>query len=120
MTRTRALGARGETLAEQFLVRAGLHILDRNHRSRLGELDLVAREGDELVFVEVKTRIGGAGVAPDESVTAAKLERLGRLAEQYLETHGAAASPWRLDVVGVVVDGRGHVVTIDHLRGAYL
>ena len=120
MTRRQALGARGEQLAAEFLVRAGYQIVGRNHRSRFGELDLIAKEGDELVFVEVKTRIGGPETAPDESVTATKLDRLGRLAEVYLAAEGKEDAPWRVDVVAVVVDERGGICRVDHVRGAFL
>jgi putative endonuclease len=120
VTRGQELGSRGEDLATAYLERQGFRIIARNHRSRLGELDLVARDGDEVVFVEVKTRIGGSDVAPDESVTASKLERLGRLAERYMSEQGRADDPWRVDVVAVVVDQHGQVRRIDHLRGAFL
>lgn len=81
---------------------------------------MIAQDGDEIVFVEVKTRIGGLDVAPDESVTALKLDRLGRLAERYLSIEGREGSPWRVDVVAVVIDWHGQVSRIDHVRGAFL
>jgi putative endonuclease len=117
---TRALGERGEALAADFIRRAGLEIVARNWCSRLGEIDLVAREAGETVFIEVKTRVGGPDAAPDAAVTAAKLERLGRLAEAYLAAEGRPDAPWRVDVVAIVLDGRGAVRNIDHLRGAFL
>ena len=120
MSRRQALGTRGEELAAAFLTRAGLEVVARNYRSRLGEIDLVARDGDELVFVEVKARVGGVETAPDAAVSAAKLERLGRLAERYLADVGTPEQPWRVDVVAVVLDERGAVRRIDHLRGAFL
>ena len=120
MSRRSDLGARGEQLAAVFLERRGLQILGRNVRSPLGELDIVARDGDETVFVEVKTRMGGAELAPDAAVTAAKLERLGRLAERYLAERAELGRAWRIDVVAVVLDGGGRVRTIEHLVGAFL
>lgn len=118
--RTQSLGARGEQLAADFLTRAGLQILARNVRLPMGELDLIGREGDEIVFVEVKTRVGGPETAADAAVTGAKLERLGRLAEVYLARERTPDAPWRVDVVAVVLDGAGAVRSIDHLRGAFL
>jgi putative endonuclease len=94
--------------------------VDRNVRLAEGEIDLVAREGDELVFVEVKTRIGDASTAPDVAVTAAKLERLERLSEAYVARLGKLDTAWRLDVVAVVIGRDGRIVQIDHLPGAYL
>ena len=120
MTRRRALGARGEDLAAAFLRRQGFEILARNYRSPLGELDLVTRDGDEVVFVEVKARVGDSETAPDESVTPAKLERLGRLAESYLAAAGTPDAPWRVDVIAVLVDRGGRGTRIDHLRGAFI
>jgi putative endonuclease len=86
----------------------------------MGELDLVLREGDEIVFVEVKTRVGGPETAADAAVTGTKLERLGRLAEAYLARERTPDASWRVDVVAVVLDGDGAVRSIDHLRGAFL
>ena len=73
------LGARGERLAERHLVRSGLTLLDRNWRCPQGEIDLVLRDGDEVVFVEVKTRSSVAFGHPLEAITAAKLARSGKL-----------------------------------------
>ena len=120
MTRRQDVGARGEQLAAAFLERRGLRVVDRNVRSPLGELDIVARDGEETVFVEVKTRVGGADVAPDAAVSATKLERLARLAERYLGERAEPGAAWRIDVVAVVLDGQGRVRAIDHLEGAFL
>jgi len=118
--RTTALGARGESLAADFLARVGLRIIDRNVRVPGGELDLVAADGDDVVFVEVKTRVGDAQSAPDEAVTPAKLARIERLAAAYLDARGQTDNAWRIDVVAVVVDPRGKVLRIEHLKGAFL
>ena len=120
MNRLQDLGARGEELAVTFLERRGLHVVARNVRLSIGELDIVARDGDETVFVEVKTRVGGPEAAPDAAVTSAKLERLGRLAERYLADRAEGDGPWRIDVVAVVLDRGGGVQTIDDLEGAFL
>ncbi len=120
MTRAQLLGARGELLAAAFLTRTGLEVLAHNWRSAHGEIDLVAREGDEVVFVEVKTRVGGPEVAPDVAVNAAKLARLARLAEAYLRDEGTPDAAWRVDVIAIVLDARGDVRSLEHLRGAFL
>ena len=85
-----------------------------------GEIDLVAREGEELVIVEVKTRIGDESTAPDLAVTAVKLDRLERLSEAYVARLGDQDVAWRVDVIAVVLARDGRVVRIDHLPGAYL
>ena len=120
MTRSQILGARGETVAAAFLRRTGLQIVAQNWRSSLGEIDLVALEGDQVVVVEVKTRVGGVDVAPDMAVGTAKLARLGRLAEAYLSSEGTPDAAWRVDVIAIVLDARGAVRSLEHLRGAFL
>jgi putative endonuclease len=109
------LGQRGERLAEDFLASAGLVILDRNWRCPQGEIDLVAREGDELVFVEVKTRTTTAFGHPLEAITAVKLARLRRLAAAWCAEHEARARSIRLDAVAVLAPPSGNPV-IEHLR----
>jgi putative endonuclease len=113
------LGKYGENLAAGYLERQGLTILGRNVRTADGELDIVARDGDELVFVEVKTRRGDDETAPDTSVTGAKLARLERLAEAYVEDRGLAACAWRVDVISLVIGRGGELVRLDDLTGAY-
>jgi putative endonuclease len=114
------VGRRGEDLAARHLQQLGLDIVARNVRLPGGEIDLVAREHDELVFVEVKTRIGDESLAPDELVDAAKLARLERLAQMYVARLDRADRDWRIDVVAVVIARGGHLVRIDHIPGAFL
>ncbi len=109
------LGRRGERLAERFLTDAGLLILDRNWRCPQGEIDLVARDGDELVFIEVKTRTSTAFGHPLEAITARKLARLRRLAAAWCAEHQTWARGIRLDAVAVLAPPTGEPV-IEHLR----
>jgi len=102
-----AVGRYGERLAAAHLEAAGLVLLDRNWRCRAGELDIVARDGDELVFVEVKTRSSLAFGAPAEAVDAAKAGRIRQLALQWLaatreDDPGFRWSAVRFDVVSVL------------------
>ena len=120
MSDRQGVGRRGEVLAARHLQQLGLDVLDRNVRLPGGEIDLVARERDELVFVEVKTRIGDESLAPDELVGAAKLARLERLAETYVARLDRADIDWRIDVVAIVIARNGHLVRIDHFPGAFL
>jgi Holliday junction resolvase-like predicted endonuclease len=78
--------------------------------AQAGEIDLVARDGDETVFVEVKTRVGDAESTPDEAITEAKLARMERLAEAYLDARDQTEDAWRVDVVAVVVNRLGRVL----------
>ncbi|MFN8521940.1 MAG: YraN family protein [Chloroflexota bacterium] len=120
MTHRTTLGARGEDAAVAELERHGLVIVDRNVRLIGGELDIVARDGDELVFVEVKSRLSVDSVAPDEAVTHVKLSRLGRLAERYLRRESLLTRPWRVDVVAVTFQDRWGAPRVEHVRGAFI
>ena len=114
------VGRRGEELAARHLQSLGLSVTDRNVRLPGGEIDLIAHDGDETVFVEVKTRIGDASLAPDELVSAKKLARIEQLAEAFLAQAGRSAVSWRIDVVAIVLARSGQVVRIDHFPGAFL
>jgi putative endonuclease len=112
------LGAHGERIAAAFLRDAGLRVLDRNWRCREGELDIVARDRDALVFCEVKTRRGTGFGHPVEAVTPAKQRRLRLLAQRWLAAHDEHAPDLRFDVVGVLVAPTGPARVV-HLRGAF-
>jgi putative endonuclease len=112
----RTVGAAGESLAAAWLQRAGLRILARNYRCRGGEVDIVADDHGELVFVEVRTRRLRGLVGPEESITYRKQQRLLCASEHYLQATAAADRPWRIDLVAIEVDGRGRVHRVDHLR----
>ena len=113
-----ALGAYGERVAVRALTDAGLLVLDRNWRCREGELDVVARDGDALVFCEVKTRTGTGFGHPAEAVTAGKRRRLRALASAWLAAHDHHAADLRFDVVGVQVSPTGPA-RVTHLRNAF-
>jgi putative endonuclease len=112
-----AVGDYGERLAERLLVGAGMTVLERRWRCRLGEIDIVAVEGSCLVVCEVKTRRSPllAG-APAEAVTPAKLARLRRLTAAWLAQQPRHFAEVRIDVVCVVVPRRG-AARLEHLRG---
>ena len=112
-----ALGAYGEQVAERHLVDAGLTILERNWRCDVGEIDIVAREGDVLVVCEVKTRSGTGFGTPLEGVTMVKAQRLKRLAARWLDAHPVRPAEIRIDLVGVLRPARGPAV-VEHVRGA--
>jgi putative endonuclease len=107
-------------LAEAFLRRRGLRIVDRNRRCHLGEIDLVAEDRGVLVFVEVKTRATPTGDPPQVAVDARKQGRLARLALVYLARRGLAAAGCRFDVVAVTLDRGDGSPRIEHLVGAFV
>ena len=112
-----ATGSRGEHIAAAYLERAGLTILERNYRCRSGEIDLVALQGGELVFVEVRTRAGTAFGTPEESITPHKQRKMADCAFAYLAERGVRSQPWRVDVIAVELE-RDSVKRIDHYRHA--
>lgn len=97
----RSLARCGEEAAAAWAAGRGWRVLDRNYRCPLGELDLVLRAGETVVFVEVKTRRGGAFGTPAEAVDARKRARLARVARHYLVNRGLAHAPCRFDVAAV-------------------
>jgi len=109
-------GCLGEDLAAQALTARGYRVLDRNWRCRGGEIDLVARDGDAWVFVEVKTRRGRRVEPAEESLKPAKLTRLTALAETYLADHDLYGVDWRIDFVSVVLDHRDRVESLSVTR----
>ena len=114
--RNNRLGAYGERVAARRLVDEGMVLVDRNWRCDLGEIDLVLREGDVLVFCEVKTRTSAAYGHPLEAVGPAKGARLRRLAARWLEEHDVHPSGLRIDLVGVLLADRG-AAEVEHVRG---
>ena len=111
------LGRRGEGLAARQLEAKGYQIVARNWRCETGELDLVAREGECLVLVEVRTRRGRSMGSPEESITAAKQARLSALSEAYVQKSNWPGD-WRIDVVAIEMDRRGRVLRVDHYENA--
>ncbi len=115
----RRLGDFGEAAAHAYLLRQGYRILARNWRCNRGELDLVAQDGDQIVFVEVRTRRSTGPIRPEESITPTKHQRLLRLATLFLDHAGLPpSSACRIDLVAVEVDHQGRVVRLDHLLSA--
>jgi putative endonuclease len=116
------MGQRGETLAAQHLARRGFRILERNYRTRWGELDIVAFNGRELVFCEVKTRRADLGPAwPLESVHPRKRHQVRRMASSWLRERPGHpyAQVLRFDAIGVLLDGDGRLQGLEHLEGAF-
>jgi putative endonuclease len=112
------LGRKGEQLAADFLADSGLQVVERNWRCSQGEIDLVARDGDELVFVEVKTRSSLGYGHPLEAITVAKLARLRRLAGAWCAAHPGQHGLVRIDAVAIVAPTFGAVV-VEHLKRVF-
>ncbi len=112
----RELGALGEQAATDYLIRQGYVILSRNWRGKRVELDIVALDGNTLVFCEVKTRRSNVRGLPAEAVTAAKFENIRSAALMWIGAHKPRCSGLRFDVVSVMWT-RGEVTSLSHLKG---
>lgn len=98
----RKFGNAAEEDAAAFLIAKGFRIVERQFRSRFGEIDLVAKDGDEFVMVEVKARNDHEFGYPEESVTRSKLRKIGIVAEEYMDRFPRV--PWRIDVIAIEYD----------------
>jgi putative endonuclease len=112
----RWLGDRGERAAARYLRRLGMRVLTRGYRTPLGEIDLIARDGPTLVFVEVKTRTHGT---PAEAVTPAKQHRLTLAALHFLRRYHVLEVPCRFDVVAIVWPDDRRPPAIEHIPHAF-
>jgi putative endonuclease len=113
------LGRLGEQLAAEHLERLGYAIVCRNHRTRHGEIDLIACDGETLVFVEVKSR--GGGGEPGGALHDAKRTQVRRMARAYLTDtpDRPRVRLLRFDAIGIVIDGRGRLTRLDHIENAF-
>ncbi len=113
------LGDSGERVAALFLEQRGYKILERNFRTRGGEIDLIAEDADGLAFVEVRTRRGDLAGAPEESLTPRKRARLIAMAVEFLSRHAEwAERPWRIDFVAIELEQNGKVKRIEVIKSA--
>lgn len=113
------LGARGEDAAVAYLLRSGMEILDRNWRNGRGELDIIALDGDALVFCEVKTRRTEARGSAEDAVSPAKQRQLIRIARAYLAGTGLDDCPVRFDVIAIRLLSEERAL-LRHHRAAFL
>jgi len=121
-----SLGKAGEALAAEHLRQSGYTILARNYRSHSGEIDIIARQGQTLVFAEVKTRKSAAFGSPAAAVTVKKQAQISRVAQDYLARENLFDRPARFDVIAVLApDGKKpHIEIITNAfelcnRGSY-
>jgi putative endonuclease len=110
-------GLIGEKLAADFLGKQGYKIITGNYRCKEGEVDIIAEDGDFLVFVEVRTKTSRAFGSPEESVTERKKEHLRNAAARYLESQNIT-QPWRIDFVAVELDRNGSTRRIELIKNA--
>ena len=111
-------GRLGETLAADFLKEHGYHILETNYRCPHGEIDIIARHNDYLVFVEVRSKRSHSFGSPEESITPAKKERLIASAWHYQQTRDIKPDLWRIDVVGIDIGRKDEPTRIELTENA--
>lgn len=109
------LGNWGEKVAATHLAAKGYEIVARNWRCARGEIDIVARVGEVLAFVEVKTRRGRSMGTPEESISPRKAQKLLEVGQHYLLAHDLDEVEWRVDLVAVELDGGGKLLRCEHL-----
>jgi putative endonuclease len=118
-----SLGPAGEKAAANYLKKLGYRILARGHRQRLGEIDIIALDGNWIVFVEVKTWASGQGGDPSQAVDTRKQEKLTRAALIYLKRRGLLDQPARFDVVSIIWPNSSEAVksepTVRHFKNAF-
>ena len=114
---TRKRGEQGESTAVDYLQKKGYRILERNFRYERGEIDIVAKDHNELVFVEVKARHSKLFGDPEESITEAKCRQLWKVAEGYLFKHDLEDQHCRFDVVAI--EYQNNVPVVRHLIDAF-
>ena len=114
---SRQIGQQNEKLAAEHLRAHGYTIMARNWRCATGEIDIIARQDETLVFVEVRSRSGSTTAAALETIVRRKQHKLIQLAHEYLAHHGLEDADWRIDVIGIAMRG-GAPPLIDHVENA--
>jgi len=113
-----ALGKQGEDMAADHLLEKGFTIIVRNYRQKTGEIDIIARDNECLVFIEVKTRKSSRFGQPFEAVTTKKQAQISRVALHYMSCHKLLDQPARFDVISILIDKNGKPA-IEHLYNCF-
>ncbi len=105
----------GEDIAVKHLIDKGYSILERNFRTRFGEIDIIAEKSGNVIFVEVKSRTEGTGFIPSEAINSRKRRQLVRLSGCYISQRGAKYDDFRIDLIGLVFKA-GRLLGVEHLE----
>ena len=116
--RRRRFGDFGERVAASHLEAKGFAILERNWSTKEGEIDLIASRGEELVFVEVRSRRGRSMGTPEESITGRKASHVRAAAQAYIQEHPDAPPNPRIDVIVLELDAKGRVMRVEQIENA--
>jgi putative endonuclease len=116
MDARRIFGNKGEALAAEFLIKKNYKVLDKQYRSPFGEIDLVCQYGEEVVFVEVKTRRSKKFGHPEESITKNKIRHIDQTAQYYLQEKHLTDREWRVDVISIeIIDGKTEILHFESI-----
>ena len=113
---SQSLGRAGEAIAAGFLIEQGYAILEQNYRTPYGEIDLITRQDDVIVFVEVKTRASSSLGPPEISITRRKAEHMRSAAEYYIQQLPEVQNDWRIDALSIRMHADGSSPEIDHFE----
>lgn len=113
------LGRRGEDEAVSYLKKKGYIIIQRNYRCSLGEIDIIAKEGKTLVFIEVRSRSSDRFGMPQESVNRSKMLKIYKVAQYYLKAVQKEEEPVRFDVLALLFDIENQLMRLEHIKGAF-
>jgi len=120
-TQKQNIGKLGEDVAVKYLENHGYKILERNYRKPWGEIDIVAQQSDELVFVEVKTQNQEFEWRPEENVTRHKKRQLSKIINTYLKEHRVYSEiDFRVDVLGIIINDKTKIAQIEHIQNIIL
>jgi putative endonuclease len=118
MMKRKDLGNKGEQLALNFLKKKGFRVLETNYRCPRGEIDIIARQKECLVFVEVRTKTNLAFGSPEESITNAKKRHLESAVNHYLQNQAKMPPSWRIDLVAIEIESDNKLKRIEHIENA--
>ena len=118
MSESQLFGNRGEQLAYQYLISHGVDVIDRNVRVGSGEIDIVAKENDCVVFVEVKTRHESSFADPEASITMLRAERMIACAEEFMQLNPEFGESYRIDLISITKNTRSATANIVWFKNA--
>jgi len=111
-------GNQGELIAQNYLKKHGYNIIEKNFRSRFGEIDIIAKQNDTLVFVEVRTKKSRSFGIPEESITATKARHLMHTAYYYRQNHKKLPESWRIDFLAIELDDDDKPLRVNLIENA--
>ncbi|KKQ24676.1 MAG: hypothetical protein US62_C0010G0004 [Candidatus Woesebacteria bacterium GW2011_GWA1_37_8] len=120
MVTSKASGDLGELIAAKFISSLGYKIIDKNFRGKFGEIDIIAKYGNSLVFIEVKKRISSKFGTPEEAITKTKLKRIIKTIDYYLYSHGLNEGKNKIRIDVIAISGNQGNISLNHIKNVGL